>query len=467
RRHMKIEQIDLQAYGHFTAQRLALGGAANLHIICGPNEAGKTTLWRAINGALFGIPETTRDGHLHGNPKLRVGLALSSRAGDRLAVMRRKGRVNTLLSYDPKTGAELAETVPEERLRDWLGGLSQGLFLAMFSLDHDALVRGGAALAQGKGDAGESLFEAGAGLGSIRALRTRLDGEAEALFKPRARNSAISRALSDYDGTRRRAKDATVRPVEWSAAKSAMETASRDYQTALAEQVRLQKEARRLERLAAILPEVAALELVDLDDQARATIDALIEQRAAFLDGAVLEHYQTLLELYAAFGAGDQTEVARLYMEFAGHLQPLFEGGGLARQLAREMRPAQAREYGRLIREYYQAVAQDALDHPEATRGSAATLQDALRNERIGVLMQEVGRSFGRIVQQKSQELEDVLAALRLDPDREAQIRALVEEIAGDFGLNPSESEKREIFTRIMGELTPGERQRLMAWILR
>ncbi|MCB9840814.1 MAG: hypothetical protein H6809_04085 [Phycisphaeraceae bacterium] len=223
----------------------------------------------------------------------------------------------------------------------------------------------------------------------------------------------------------------------------------------------------RVQRLEDVRPEVAALELVDLDDQARATIDALIEQRAAFLDGAVLEHYQTLLELYAAFGAGDQTEVARLYMEFAGHLQPLFEGGGLARQLAREMRPAQAREYGRLIREYYQAVAQDALDHPEATRGSAATLQDALRNERIGVLMQEVGRSFGRIVQQKSQELEDVLAALRLDPDREAQIRALVEEIAGDFGLNPSESEKREIFTRIMGELTPGERQRLMAWILR
>jgi len=258
---MKIEQIDLKAYGHFTAQRLALGSAANLHIICGPNEAGKTTLWRAINGALFGIPETTRDGYLHGNPKLRVGLALSSRAGDRLAVMRRKGRVNTLLSYDPKTGAELAETVPEERLHDWLGGLSQGLFLAMFSLDHDALVRGGAALAQGKGDAGESLFEAGAGLGSIRALRSRLDGEAEALFKPRARNSAIYRALSDYDETRRQAKDATVRPVEWSAARSAMETAGKDYQTALAEQLRLQKEARRLERLAAILPDVAALEL--------------------------------------------------------------------------------------------------------------------------------------------------------------------------------------------------------------
>ncbi len=291
---MKIEQIDLKAYGHFTAQRLALGSAANLHIICGPNEAGKTTLWRAINGALFGIPETTRDGHLHGNPKLRVGLSLSSRGGERLAVMRRKGRVNTLLEYDPKTGDELAKTVPEERLRDWLGGLSQGLFLAMFSLDHDALVRGGAALAQGKGDAGESLFEAGAGLGSIRALRTRLDGEAEALFKPRARNSAISRALSDYDGTRRRAKDATVRPVEWSAAKSAMETASRDYQTALAEQLRLQKEARRLERLAAILPEVAALELAQQQLAELASVPTLPPSAASERVAAVTKKAEAL-----------------------------------------------------------------------------------------------------------------------------------------------------------------------------
>jgi hypothetical protein len=164
---------------------------------------------------------------------------LSSRAGERLAVMRRKGRVNTLLRYDPDTGAELPEAVPEDRLRDWLGGLGQGLFLAMFSLDHDALVRGGEALAQGRGDAGESLFEAGAGLtrsapcaaGSMRG---------GSLFKPRASKSAIYRALADYDEARRQARDASVRPVEWTAARSAMEAASKHYEAARAEQVRLQ-----------------------------------------------------------------------------------------------------------------------------------------------------------------------------------------------------------------------------------
>jgi exonuclease SbcC len=258
---MRIEQIDLKAYGHFSNQRLTLAGGADLHLICGPNEAGKTTLWRAINGALFGIPETTRDGYRHGNPKLRVGLVLSSRAGERLAVMRRKGRVNTLLAYDPDTAIELAAAVPEERLHDWLGGLGQGLFLAMFSLDHEALVRGGEALAQGRGDAGESLFEAGAGLGSIRALRSRLESEAESLFKPRASKSAIYRTVADYEDSRRQAREAAVRPLDWTAARSAMAAAGADYDAARSEQLRLHTEARRLERLAAILPDVAALGL--------------------------------------------------------------------------------------------------------------------------------------------------------------------------------------------------------------
>ena len=258
---MKIEQIDLKAYGHFTNQRLSLAGDANFHIICGPNEAGKTTLWRAINGALFGIPDRSQDTFLHDSKKLRIGLDLISTSGERLAVMRRKGRVNTLLKYDPESGEELADPVSEDRIQKWLGGLSQGLFMAMFSLDHDALVRGGEALAQGKGDAGESLFEAGAGLTSIRALRAKLDREAESLFKPRASTSVIYKALSEYEDTRKHAKEAALRPADWTTAKSAMETASKAYEAVKDEQSGLQKEGRRLERLSAILPDIAALAL--------------------------------------------------------------------------------------------------------------------------------------------------------------------------------------------------------------
>lgn len=260
---MKIEQIDLKAFGHFTDQSLSLNGAVNFHVICGPNEAGKTTLWRAINSALFGIPHSSKDAFLHDTKNLRVGLALKAQSGKFLNVMRRKGNKNTLLKYDPVTGAEVGEIVAEDTLRDWLGGLSEGLFLAMFSLDHDALVRGGEALAQGGGDAGESLFEAGAGLKSIRSLREKLSREAESLFKPRASTPAINKALSEFESARKQAREAAVRPAEWTSAKTTMEAAGKEYEAARKEQSRLQMEARRLDRLAVSFPDVAALDYAE------------------------------------------------------------------------------------------------------------------------------------------------------------------------------------------------------------
>lgn len=224
----------------------------------------------------------------------------------------------------------------------------------------------------------------------------------------------------------------------------------------------------RIERVVDAQPEVAALELVDLEAEARARIDTRLEDRAAFMDGAVLEHYQTLLELYAAFGAGDQGDVIRLYLEFSSHLQPLFEGGGLGRQLASEMPVPTRREYGRLLAAYYGAVARDMLDHPEEMQGDVPKdAPDAMRRYRIQLLMEEVGRSFARIIRQKTEEFDEVLGALRLTPEREGEVRAMVQSFAQDVGLNPTEEQKRAIFMRLMQVLEPEERQRLLGWVLR
>jgi len=224
----------------------------------------------------------------------------------------------------------------------------------------------------------------------------------------------------------------------------------------------------RIERVEGAQPEAAALDLVDPGESARARIDELLEERAAFLDQAVTEHYRTLLELYTAFSAGDQAEVMRLYFDFTSHLQPLFARGGLGRQLAAEMAPDTGIEYARLLREYYAAVAQDILAHPEEARGNPPqNAAEAIRQYKVQLLMEEVGRSFARIIQQKTQEFEEVLEFLDLTPQRESEIRAMVESYAKDFGLDPTESQKRELFVRLMEAMTPAERQRLLAWVLR
>ncbi len=224
----------------------------------------------------------------------------------------------------------------------------------------------------------------------------------------------------------------------------------------------------RIERVADAQPEVAALDLVDLDDHTRARVAARLDERARLIDAAVVEHYETLLDLYTAFGSGDQTEVIRLYLDFTAHLQPIFEGGGLGRQLGSEMPLATRREYGRLLMEYYAAVSGDILEHPQDQQGNAvANRGEALRNYKIQLLMEEVGRSFSRIIEQKVDEFQELLTALRLTPEREGQVRAMVERIARDVGLNPTQAQQREIFMRLMEMLEPEERQRLLAHVLK
>ena len=53
---MKFLQIDLLAYGHFTNRVLKFPSEGpNFHIIYGRNEAGKSTVLRAITGVLYDI----------------------------------------------------------------------------------------------------------------------------------------------------------------------------------------------------------------------------------------------------------------------------------------------------------------------------------------------------------------------------------------------------------------------------
>lgn len=258
---MRIAQVDLQAFGHFTGRRLRFEAVPDFHITYGPNEAGKTTLSRALKAALFGIPERTADNFVHANANLRVGVVLTRADGESLAVMRRKARKNSLVAYQPQTGEELGEAIPDERLSAWLGGLTEGLYGSMFGLNHEELVAGGKALSEGKGEIGQTLFEAGAGLTSIRALRERLEKEADSLFRPRAPTTAIFKILDQYCSARKEAKEAQTKPAEWSVLRKAVDEAKKAYDQVREQQEQLQRETRRLERLAAVLPDVAARNL--------------------------------------------------------------------------------------------------------------------------------------------------------------------------------------------------------------
>jgi uncharacterized protein YhaN len=114
---MKIIQLNLLAFGHFTDTRIDLSkGEEGFHIIYGPNEAGKSSALRALQQMLYGIHTRSSDNFLHDHSKMRIGGVLRHSNGSELAFIRRKGRMNTILAED--TG----EVLEESLLETFLGG---------------------------------------------------------------------------------------------------------------------------------------------------------------------------------------------------------------------------------------------------------------------------------------------------------------------------------------------------------
>ncbi len=263
---MRFLRLDLRAFGPFAdAPPLPFDGGPGLHLIHGPNEAGKSSALRAIRCLLFGFPARTGDDHRHAYKDLRVGATIRAADGAELAFLRRKGDLRTIRTPDDD------EVIPDEALARLLGGVDRAKFDDLFAMDHAELVAGGLAILQGKGSLGPVLFAAGSGLARVDEVRKALEAEVDGLFKPRASNPAINAALADLKARRDEAERAMLATSSWVDldATLARERARKD---AIDAEIRaVEAEKRRLERLRAALPVIArravALDgLADLGD---------------------------------------------------------------------------------------------------------------------------------------------------------------------------------------------------------
>src|SRR5271168_4654092 len=108
---MKLMTLNLKAVGPFTDVVLDLsGGEQGLHLIYGPNEAGKTSTLRALSHLFFRFPQRSIDDFIHPNEQLRVGGRLRHSSGDELEIIRRRGQKNTL------RGSDDTSIIPDEQL---------------------------------------------------------------------------------------------------------------------------------------------------------------------------------------------------------------------------------------------------------------------------------------------------------------------------------------------------------------
>jgi uncharacterized protein YhaN len=263
---LRLERFELRAFGPFTDTTLELGApGGGLHIICGPNEVGKTTAQRGIGDFLFGIPTRSTDDHLHSYEDMRLAATVIDQGGTRHDLIRRKGNARTLLGPS-------GEPVDDGVLDRMLGGMTRELFESMFSITHESLVVGGQALLAADGNLGESLFSASLGASGLHELRGRLDQEAGELFRPRATSSLILQARSALSTAQAELADATLRATTFVKHERALKSARKE-RSEVAEELRAERSAQqRRERLRLAIPKLA--ERADAESELASLSDA-------------------------------------------------------------------------------------------------------------------------------------------------------------------------------------------------
>lgn len=254
---LRFERFELRAFGPFTATALELRGAPGgaFHIICGPNEIGKSTAQRGIGDFFFGIPPRSTDNQVHGYVDMRLAAVLVDEHGRRHELVRRKGSHSTLLGTDN-------EPADEGLLDSMLGGMTREVFESMFSITHESLVIGGKALLAADGNVGESLFSASLGATGLHELRAELAQQADALFRRRATSSLVLQACSALEVAQAQLRETTLRATTFTEQERQLKAAREDRKH-LAEQVHHVRTAQNArQRLRTVIPLLASREQV-------------------------------------------------------------------------------------------------------------------------------------------------------------------------------------------------------------
>src|SRR4029077_19746513 len=130
-RVMKLLRLDLIAFGPFSGVSLDLAaGNEGLHLIYGPNEAGKSSALRALGQMFFGIPGQTSDDFVHAYKDLRIGAWIRDGYGSELEFIPRKANSKSL------RGPNDADLIEEAVLRRFLSGIDPDTFRTMFGINN-------------------------------------------------------------------------------------------------------------------------------------------------------------------------------------------------------------------------------------------------------------------------------------------------------------------------------------------
>ncbi|MGM0682173.1 MAG: AAA family ATPase, partial [Thermodesulfobacteriota bacterium] len=185
--------------------------------------------------------------------QLLVGGCLQGSDGRTLTFYRRKKRKADLLDLD-------GNSLDPGALAAFLHGIEPALFESLYGIDHKTLVQGGEDILAQKGEVGQALFAAGAGISSLKKIQDFLDMEADEFFRPRGTKQQINQALKRYKNLKKTVKEESLPSSKWKEHEKRLREAEAE-QAELEKRSRLKSiEVQRLDRLNRAIPLLAGLE---------------------------------------------------------------------------------------------------------------------------------------------------------------------------------------------------------------
>mgnify|MGYP002619709431 CR=1 FL=1 len=416
---MRFDAIELRRFGIFESHTIDLSkGSMGVHIIHGPNEAGKSTTLKALRWMLFGFPHGTQE-FLYGNDT-RIGGVLQN-GEQRCAFLRKKGRVRTLESPGK-------ESLEDDALAPFLGGVSLELFDRLYGLNHSQLTAGGQDIVQAQGEAGQALFSAAGGLQSVRGLAKALQTECDEIFKPRAAKASLSASFHAITEAKKRRNEATISADDYRKLERAVEEAQAECDALSSEREKLVTERDWLERCRKAYQHLTALHAVRAAIEEMGDTPALSEDfrhdrerqqaewsRAQSDEAAAADKLTTLRERFEALEVDDH------YLEQSEAIQQLAEEAATVHTALKDRAETLEPEL-RGLREQVSRVLRD-LGREDAAQNPRAILPTAPARAAVAELAEAYSglaerlESAERAEQQAKEALETAEQALATAPE--------------------------------------------------
>jgi len=249
---MRLRRLDLVRYGRFTDHTIDFGerpeGEPDLHIVYGPNEAGKSTALNGFLDLLFGIEPRSDYNFLHPYPTMRIGAALELSTGIRELARVRRGLVD-----------ERDQAIADGVILGELGGIDRAAYRAMFSLDDDTLEAGGESILASKGELGQLLFSASAGVAEMSRTLSDLRDEADRFYRFRARSGELAQLKAELAGLKEERDRIDTLASEYARLVEVCDRTSAQYDEAIAGRGRIRTRMDEIQRHLTALPRLAAL----------------------------------------------------------------------------------------------------------------------------------------------------------------------------------------------------------------